>query len=57
MFRIWGRDSAVGIATRYGLHGPGIESWWRRDIPHLSRPVLGLIQPPVKWEPGLSAGG
>ena len=23
-----GRDSAVGIATRYGLDGPGIESQW-----------------------------
>ena len=23
-----GRDSAVGIATRYGLDGPGIESLW-----------------------------
>jgi hypothetical protein len=23
-----GRDSAVGIATRYGLDGPGIESHW-----------------------------
>jgi len=22
------RYSAVGIATRYGLEGPGIESWW-----------------------------
>jgi hypothetical protein len=22
-----GRESAVGIATRYGLDGPGIESW------------------------------
>jgi hypothetical protein len=22
----WGRDSSVGIATRYGLEGPGIES-------------------------------
>jgi hypothetical protein len=22
-----GRDSAVSIATRYGLDGPGIESW------------------------------
>jgi hypothetical protein len=31
-----GRDSSVGIATRYGLHGPGIESqWWTR----LSAPV------------------
>jgi len=23
-----GRDSSVGVATRYGLDGPGIESWW-----------------------------
>jgi hypothetical protein len=23
-----GRDSAVGITTRYGLNGPGIESLW-----------------------------
>ena len=23
-----GRGSSVGIATRYGLDGPGIESWW-----------------------------
>ena len=27
-----GRDSAVGIATRYGLDGPGIESRWGRDF-------------------------
>ena len=25
-----GRDSSVGIATRYGLDGPGIESRWGR---------------------------
>ena len=36
-----GRDSSVGIATRYGLDGPGIESWWGRDFPHPSRPSLG----------------
>jgi len=30
----WGRDSSVGIATRYGLDGPGIESQWGRDFPH-----------------------
>ena len=23
-----GRDSSVGIVTRYGLDGPGIISWW-----------------------------
>jgi hypothetical protein len=30
--------SVVGIATAYGLGGPGIESRWGRDFPHLSRP-------------------
>jgi hypothetical protein len=51
-----GRDSSVGIATRNGLDGPGIESRWGRDCPHLSRPVLGPIQPPIQWVPGLSRG-
>ena len=36
----------AGIATRYGLDGPGIESRWGRDFPHLSRPALGPTQPP-----------
>jgi hypothetical protein len=36
-----GRDSSVGIATRYGLDGPGIESRWGRDFQHLSTPALG----------------
>jgi len=49
-----GSGSVVGIATGYGLDGPGIESRWGRDFPHLSRPALGLTQPPVQWVPGLS---
>jgi hypothetical protein len=52
-----GRDSVVGIGTRYGLDGPGIESWWGRDFPHPSRPALGPTQPPVHWVPGLFPGG
>ena len=35
-----GPGSSVGIATGYGLDGPGIQSWWGLDFPHLSRPVL-----------------
>jgi len=42
--------SSVGITTGYGLDGPGIESRWRRDFPHLSRPALG------QWVPSLSRG-
>jgi len=52
----WSRDSSVGTATRYGLDGPGIESRWGRDFPHLSRPALRLTQPPVQWIPCLSRG-
>jgi hypothetical protein len=37
---IRGLDSSVGIATRYGLDGQGIESRWRRDILHPSGPAL-----------------
>ena len=44
---IKGPGSSVGIATDYGLDGPGIESPWRRDFPHLSRPDLRPTQPPV----------
>jgi hypothetical protein len=49
-------NSVVGIVTRYGLEGPGIESWWGRDFPHLSRRAARPTQPPVKLVPGLSRG-
>jgi hypothetical protein len=45
--------SSVGIATDYGLDGPGIESRWGRDFSHTSRPTLGPTQAPVQWVPGL----
>jgi len=48
--------SVVGTATCYGLDGPGIESRWGRDFPHLSIPALRPTQPPIEWVPGLSRG-
>ena len=38
-----GQDSSVGIATCYGLGGPGIESRCGRGFPHPSRTALGAF--------------
>ena len=46
------RDSSVGIATRHGLDGPGIESRWRRDFPHPYRPALVSTQPLIQMDTG-----
>ena len=51
-----GLESPVGIATHYGLDGPGIEPRQGRDFPNLSRPVLENTQISVKWLPGLFPG-
>jgi len=51
-----GPGSVVGITNVYLLDGPGIETRWGRDFPHLFRPTLGPTQPPVQWVPGISRG-
>jgi hypothetical protein len=49
-------DSSVGIATGYGLDGPGTEAQWGSDFSHMSRLALGPTQPPAQWIPGLLQG-
>ena len=48
-----GPGSSVGIATDYGLDGPGSNSGGD-EIFRPSRPALGPNQPPVQWVPVLS---
>jgi hypothetical protein len=45
--KVRGQDSSVGIATGYGLDGPGIESRWGEIFRTRPRPALGHTQPPV----------
>ena len=50
-----GAGSSVGIATVYGLDGPGSNPSGD-EIFRPSRPALGTTQPRSKWVPGLSRG-
>jgi hypothetical protein len=51
-----GRDSSVGIVTRFGLDGPGIEPQWGQDFPHLYRTALGFHPPSYTMGTGSFSG-
>jgi len=50
-----GPGGSVGIATDYGLDGPGSNPGGD-EIFRLFRPALGPTQPPVQWVLGVSRG-
>jgi hypothetical protein len=55
-----GRDSAVGIATGYGLGGPGIESRWGeifRTCPDRPWGLPSLLYSGYRIYPGVKLGG
>jgi hypothetical protein len=57
---LWSRDSVVGIATRYGLKGPGIESPWGeifRTYPDRLRGPPSLLYNGYQVFPGVKAAG
>jgi hypothetical protein len=56
-FSCVGRDSLVGIATRYWLDDRGIESRWGLDIPPPSRLALEPTHRPVQWVQGFFQWG
>jgi hypothetical protein len=51
-----GRDSAVRIATRYGLDDPGSNPGGKLYFPHPSRRAPRFTKPPKKWVPLLFLG-
>ena len=55
---VWnlGPGGSVGIATRYGMDGPGIVSRWGEIFRTRPDRLWGSTQPPVRWVLGRSRG-
>ena len=51
---VWTAIAPVGIATRYGLDGPGFQFQWGKVSTFPSRPSLGPTQLPIPQVPSLS---
>jgi hypothetical protein len=56
ILRLVGWSNTVGIATSYGLDGPGIEIRWAREFSHQPRPALGDNPPSHTLGTGLFPG-
>jgi hypothetical protein len=59
LFQLWSRDSVDGIATRYGLEGPGIEYRWGeifRTYPDRLRGPPSLLYSGYRVFPGGKGG-
>jgi hypothetical protein len=50
------KKSGPGSSVACGLDGPGIESQWGRDFPHVFRQAMEPTQLPVQGVPYLSRG-
>jgi len=49
--------TSAGVATRYGLDGPGIKFRYGASSPHPFRLASGPTRPSLQWIPGLFFGG